>query len=225
MTPILQAKSREILGRKVRNLRKAGLLPAVLYGEGVPSQSISVPHKEFEKVYKEAGESTILKVDLEGKSYNVLIHDIAHDPIKGAILHADLYAVRMDKMLQTKVSLDFIGESAAVKNDGAVLLKVMQEIEVEALPQNLPHDIKVDLSLLSAIGSKVLVKDLQLSQGVRVLAEGDDVIAIAEPPRSEEDLASLKEIPTAEIKEVTTEQEVKRAEAATKEKDEEEKKK
>ena len=225
MTPILQAKSREILGRKVRNLRKAGLLPAVLYGEGVPSQSISVPHKELEKVYKEAGESTILKVDLEGKSYNVLIHDIAHDPIKGAILHADLYAVRMDKMLQTKVSLDFIGESAAVKNDGAVLLKVMQEIEVEALPQNLPHDIKVDLSLLSAIGSKVLVKDWQLSQGVRVLAEGDDVIAIAEPPRSEEDLASLKEIPTAEIKEVTTEQEVKRAEAATKEKDEEEKKK
>lgn len=222
MTTILQAKPRAELGKKVSSLRKAGFLPAVLYGEGVPAQAISILYKDFEKAYREAGESTILKVDIAGKSYNVLIHDIAHDPIKGLVLHADLYAVRMDKVLQTKVLLDFVGESPAVKNEGAILVKVLQEVEVEALPQDLPHDIKVDISLLKALEDKVLVKDLDLPKGVKILADGDDVIAIAEPPRSEEDLAALKEAPTAEIKEVATEQEAKRAEAAAKDKETEE---
>ena len=225
MTSILSAKPREILGKKVRGLRKAGFLPAVLYGEGVSAQAISVPYKEFEKAYREAGESTLIKLQITddklqtAKEYNVLIHDITHNPIKGTIVHTDFLAVRMDKEIRTKISLVFMGESSAIKNEGAILLKVMQEIEIEALPQNLPHGIKVDISLLSAIGAKITVGDLKFPSGVKILAHADEVVAIAEPPRSDEDLEALQEKPVAEIKEVSTEQEIKRAEAVVKDKE------
>lgn len=214
----LKAKPRTELGRKVNALRKAGFLPAVLYGEGVPSQSIEVPYKDFEKAFKEAGESTLVKLEVEGKPYNVLIHDISFDPLKGYPLHADFYAVRMDKELRTKVSVEFIGESSAVKNEGGVLVKVVQEIEVEALPQNLPHDLKADLSLLSTLGSRIFVKDISLPAGVKVIADPEEVICLVEAPRSEEELAALEQAPVAEAQiEVKTEQEIKRAEKAVEE--------
>ena len=135
----LQAQERKIKGKKVKTLRQEGFLPAVIYGEGVSSQSISIPYKEFEKAYKEAGESTLLKLEVDGKAHNALIHGIAYDPLKGNPIHADFYAVRMDRAIRTKVPLEFIGESPAVKNEGGILVKVMQEIDVEALPPNLPH--------------------------------------------------------------------------------------
>ena len=207
----LKAKPRTELGKKTNALRRAGFLPAVVYGEGIKSQSISVPYKDFEKAYKEAGESTLLKLDVDGKSYNVLIHDIKNDPIKDTPLHADFYAVRMDKTIRTKVHIEFFGESPAVKNEGGVLVKVMQELEVEALPQDLPHELRVDLSGLLAFKSKLFVKDILLPKGVKILADQDEIIVLVETPRSEEELAALKETPTAEVvAEVKTEQEVKR---------------
>ena len=206
----LKAKPRTELGKKTNALRRAGFLPAVVYGEEIKSQSISVPYKDFEKAYKEAGESTLLKLDVDGKSYNVLIHDIKNDPIKGTPLHADFYAVRMDKTIRTKVHIEFFGESPAVKNEGGVLVKVMQELEVEALPQDLPHELRVDLSGLLALKSKLFVKDILLPKGVKILADQDEIIVLVETPRSEEELAALKETPTAEVvAEVKTEQEVK----------------
>ena len=207
----LKAKPRTELGKKTNALRRAGFLPAVVYGEEIKSQSISVPYKDFEKAYKEAGESTLLKLDVDGKSYNVLIHDIKNDPIKDTPLHADFYAVRMDKTIRTKVHIEFFGESPAVKNEGGVLVKVMQELEVEALPQDLPHELRVDLSGLLAFKSKLFVKDILLPKGVKILADQDEIIVLVETPRSEEELAALKETPTAEVvAEVKTEQEVKR---------------
>lgn len=215
----LKAKPRTELGRKVSRLRKAGFLPAVLYGEGVASQPISISFKEFEKVYKEAGESTIVELEVDGKLYNVLIHDLAHDPIKGNPTHADFYAVRMDKEISVTVPIVFIGESPAVKNEAGILVKVAQELEVEAFPQDLPHELTIDISNLQTLESKLFVKDIILSKGVKVLAEPEDVIVVVETPRSEEELAALKETPTAELKEVQTEQEVKRAEEDAKKED------
>lgn len=215
----LSAKPRTELGRKVSRLRKAGFLPAVLYGEGVASQPISILSKEFEKVYNEAGESTIIQLDVDGKPYNVLIHDLAHDPLKGNPTHADFYAVRMDKEISVTVPIVFIGESPAVKNEAGILVKVAQELEVEALPQNLPHELTVDISNLQTLESKLFVKDITLPKGVKVLAEPEDVIVVVETPRSEEELLALKETPTTELKEVQTEQEVKRAEDAAKKED------
>ena len=206
----LKAKLRTELGKKTNALRKAGFLPAVVYGEKIESQSIAVPYKDFWKVYKEAGESTLITLDVSGKQYNVLIHDIASDPLKGHPLHADFYAVRMDKIIRTKVPLVFFGESQAVKNEGGILIKVTQELEVEALPQDLPHELKVDLTSLIICGSKLLVRDISFPKGVKVVASPDDIVVVVEAPRTEEELADLKEAPVAETStEVKTEREIK----------------
>lgn len=208
----LKAKLRTELGKKVKVLRRAGFLPAVLYGEGIQSQPITVTYKDFEKTYKEAGESTLITLEVEGKPYNVLIHDIKNDPLKGTPLHADFYAVRMDKTIRTKVPLEFFGESAAVKNEGGVLVKVMKELEVEALPKDLPRELRIDISLLKSVGAKFMVKNVVLPEGVRILADPEDVVLLIEAPRTEEELALLKEVATKEgVLEVKTEQEIKRA--------------
>lgn len=207
----LKAKPRTELGKKTNALRRAGFLPAVIYGEGVESQSIAVPYKDFDKVYREAGESTLLTLDVDGKKYNVLIHDLFRDPLKGHSLHADFYAVRMDKVIRTKVPVEFIGESPAVKNEGGILIKVIQELEVEALPQNLPHGISVNISPLSTFESKLFISDIILPKGVKVMADPDDTVVLVEPPRSVEELAAIKEAPpaTEAPPEVKTERELK----------------
>ena len=193
----LSAKLRNLLGKKVKNLRREGFLPAVVYGENVPSQSIAVPFKDFEKVYKEAGESTLVTLEVDGKSYNVLINDIAHDPLRGKPLHADFYAVRMDKEIRTKVPVEFFGESPAVKNESGILVKVMQELEIEALPKNLPHELRVDLSGLQKFEDRLLVKNILLPNGVKILAGTEEIIALVEPPRSETELEELKKAEAA----------------------------
>ena len=208
----LKAKPRTELGRKSNALRRAGFLPAVLYGEKVKSQPIAVSRKDFDKAYKEAGETTLIKLELDGKPYNVLIYDVSNDPLKGTPLHADFYAVRMDKVIRAKIQVEFMGESPAVKNEGGILIKVMQEIEVEALPQDLPHELKADLSGLTALESRIFVKDILFPKGVRVLADPDETVVLVEKPRSEEELAEFKEAPVVEAApaEVKTEQEVKK---------------
>jgi len=207
----LKVEMRQILGKSVKTLRQKGLLPAVVYGEAIPTQPISVSYKEFEKVYKAAGESTLVRLKVAGTTHNVLIHDIAFDPITGHSLHADFYAVRMDKALRARVPLEFIGESAAVKNEGGILVKVAHELEVEALPQDLPHSLPVDIGSLAAFGSRILLQDIPVPHGVKILGPADEVIAVVNAPRSDEELAALKEAPPAETVAVETEREAKKA--------------
>lgn len=203
----LKATRRTELGKKAAALRRTGFLPAVLYGEGTSSQPISISHREFEKVSREAGESSLLTLDVEGKPYTVLIHDIAYDPLKGNPIHADFYAVRMDKAIRTKVPIAFFGESPAVKNESGILVKVVYELEVESLPQDLPKELRADLSSLQTLESRLSVRDILLPKGVRVIAPPDEIIALVETPRAEEVAA---EVATAEAPvEVKTEREVK----------------
>ncbi|MBI4224775.1 MAG: 50S ribosomal protein L25 [Candidatus Sungbacteria bacterium] len=191
----LAAKSRNQLGKSVKTLRKSGFLPAVVYGEGVPSQPVAILYKDFVAALHTAGESTLVTLDVDGKPFNVLIHDISYDPVSDLPIHADFHAVRMDKVIRTHVPLAFVGESSAVKNDAGVLIRVVQELEVEALPQNLPHELRVDLSLLEVIGSTIHVKNITLPEGVTVIAALDETIAVVEAPRSEEDIAALSQAP------------------------------
>lgn len=217
MTLELKAKPRSELGKKSKNLRNEGFLPAVVYGEGVPSQPISVSYKEFEKVYRQAGESTLVTLDCGEKFYTVLIHEVVNDPLKHIPTHADFYAVRMDKELKTKVPVEFIGESAAIKNEHGILIKVMQEIEVEALPKDLPHSLVVDISVLATLNSRLSVAELTLPTGVKVVAEPDEIIAIVEAPISEDQLKAELETAVVEAPaEVRTEREIKTEEDAKK---------
>lgn len=217
----LRAQVRKELGKKTKALRRAGFLPAVLYGENVPSRPIAVSYQDFERTYRETGESTLLKLELEDKPFNVLIYDIEKEALSGKLLHADFYAVRMDKEIKTKIPIEFLGESPAVKNEGGILIKVLQEVEIEALPQNLPHGLKIDLTGLSSIGTRLFIKDILLPKEIRVIANSDEVVVLVEAPRSEEELTALKEkiVPEAPV-EVKTEQELKKVAKAEKEKTE-----
>ena len=208
----LDAKSRKELGKKAKSLRNQGFVPAILYGWGMDgAHPIAVAMPDFERAWRQAGESAVLLLTLEGHAHNVIIHDVAHDPITDKPIHADFYAVAMDKKIRTRVPLNFIGESTAVKDLGGVLVKVMHDVEIEALPKDLPHELDADISSLLTLRARLLVHDISMPDSVIILAHADDVIAIVEPPRTEEELAALTETAAQEgVAEVKTEQEVKR---------------
>jgi large subunit ribosomal protein L25 len=169
---ILEAKQRQITGKAVKALREQGLIPAVLYGQNVANLNLLLDYKSFKKIYEKIGESTILELKVENDSTpkNILIHDITFDQITGKIRHVDLYQVRMDKKIKIKVPVEFIGESLAVK-EGNILVKNLHEIELEALPADLPKSIIVDISSLNVIHDKILVEQLPLLKNVKIITE------------------------------------------------------
>ena len=173
-------------------VRANGMTPAVVYGAGTPSTSLSVPAQQFIKVFKEAGESEIVTLELEGKKLNVLIHEVQWHPVKDMVMHADFYVVDMNKEIEVAVPIEFTGVSEAVKL-GGVLVKVMHELEIKSMPNNLPHEITVDISALVNLHDQIHVKDLKIPAGVEVLNDADDVICIAEPAGEEiiEDAAPI----------------------------------
>lgn len=208
----LKAEPRTILGKKVNSLRKTGSIPAVLYGHGKQSVPVAISAKEFDKIFKQAGETTLLSLALGGQKRNVFIHDLAKDPLTGQIIHVDFFEVKMDEKIKAKVPFIFVGESPAVKADGGVLVRAMQEIEIEALPQDLPKEIEVDISSLKTFEDKIRVVNLSLKGSVKVLTNLDETVALVAPPRSDKELADLETKPTetaaAEVKVVGEEEKV-----------------
>ena len=214
----LKADPRTEKKKRTTAVRMAGFLPGVVYGPKTINEPVSVALKEFEKIYKSAGESTLVELSVGTKKVPVLIYDIARDPVTSKLIHADFYAVDLKKSIRAKVPVIFTGESLAIK-EGAILLKVMKEIEVEALPENLPHEITISISSLAAIGDRFIVSSLTVPKGVKIKADQDDIIAIIEAPRAEEELVAPA--PAEGVVEVKTEQEIKRATAEAKKKEEE----
>ena len=179
----LEAKKREKAKKGLDSLRKKGVLPAVLYGPKVKSQPVQVDFKKFLEVYEQAGESTLVSLDLEGKEHTVLLHEIKRDPLSGDPLHADFYQPILTEKTEATVPVVFEGEAPAVKEEGGTLVEEIQEVEVRALPQDLPHELKVDLSSLKTFEDEILVKDLNVSEGVEILREPDEIVANVLPPQ------------------------------------------
>jgi large subunit ribosomal protein L25 len=195
MTKItLKSKTREILGRKVKKYRKNGLIPAVLYGHKVKSQNLWIDFLTFEKVYKLAGENTIIELDTDsGKKVDTLIQEVQIDPIKGNFSHIDFFQVKMDEKIETEIPLIFINESPAVKEMAGILVKNMDEITVNCLPGDLPKEFTVDISKLKTFEDHIKVSDLDISEKVKILIEPGTIVATVAPPRSEEELTELDE--------------------------------
>ncbi len=195
----LNAKIRKTLGKKVKSLRKKGLIPAVFYGAKTKPKPLKVNYGDFEKVYHQTGESTILKLNIKDpktkkeETKNVLIHDVVKDPVTEKFSHIDFYVVRMDKPITADVPLVFEGESPAVKNLEGTLVKNINELKVEALPGDLPSEIRVDISSLETFDDLIKIKDLKISSNVKILADKEEAIASVSPPRTEEELAALEE--------------------------------
>lgn len=176
-------------------------MPAVVYGKGSASENISVKEGEFMKLWRSAGEATIVSLEVGKEKKNVLIHDVSVDPLKDKPIHVDFYIVDMSKMLKVDVPLEFVGESEAVKG-GGILVKVHHELEIEALPKDLPHSIIVDISALKVFEDKITVGDLKIPAGVKVIKGPEETVVLVEPPRTEEEVAPAEAPDLANIERV-----------------------
>ncbi|MEA2715016.1 MAG: large subunit ribosomal protein [Candidatus Parcubacteria bacterium] len=166
------------LAIKPATLRKAGKIPAVYYGPKEDSTPVVVPSVEFKKVWKQAGESSVIMLtDVAGNEHEVLIHDIDVHPLSGEPRHADFYVIEKGKKVKVSIPLIFGGVSPAVKEKGGILIKVRREIEVEAAPRDLPRDIRVDISSLAELSDVILAKDLIIPAGVQLKIGSDEVVA------------------------------------------------
>jgi large subunit ribosomal protein L25 len=182
----LAVTKRELVGRRTKRLASSGQMPAVVYGPKHESTPVTLNYRDFEKALKVAGESSVIEISGLGASVQALIHEVDVDPVTGVARHADFYAIEKGAKVEVAVPLNFVGESAAVKA-GANLVKVMHEVEIEAAPADLPHEIEVDLTLLAALGDKIHASDLKLPKGVTLKIEGEEVIALTQEVQEEKE--------------------------------------
>lgn len=183
----LKAEKRERVGTQLASLRQEGKIPAEIYGEGIDENvHLFINEKEFTHIFKDAGESSIIEVDLEEKKIPVIVHDIQKDQLGDKVLHIDLYAVDMNKEITTEIPLNFMGESLVAREGGAVLVKSLHEIEIETLPAHLPQHIDVDVSVLVKLNDTIHVKDLSIPEGVKVLTDPETVVVSASEIQEEE---------------------------------------
>lgn len=205
----LKASPRKITGRKVKQLRSGGLLPSNIYGKKVKSTSISVNLKDFEKVYSEAGETGLVELSLGTTKRPVLIHNVQKEPVTDLPIHVDFYQVNLKEKVQTTVPLEIKGEAPAEASGAGTVVQQIQEVEVEALPTDLPDEFIVDVSKLEEVDQAILVKDLKVGKGVKVITEPDQIIVKVEPPQKEEvvepEPAPVEEVVEGETQEGKTE--------------------
>ncbi|MCI0620046.1 50S ribosomal protein L25 [Candidatus Wolfebacteria bacterium] len=185
---------------KPEAVRKKGGIPAVFYGRKEESTPVVVSEKEFEQIWHEAGESSILSLEGVGEAKEALIQEVTTHPVSGKPIHADFYVIEKGKTLEVEVPLNFIGMAPAVKNLGGTLVKVLHELEIEALPKDLPREIDVDVSGLAELDSHLTIKDLPLPPGVKALADSDDiVVSIAAPKEEEEEVPGEIDMASIEV--------------------------
>jgi len=183
------AKIRTEQGRETQELRQSGLIPVVLYGPGIENKNLSVDAKEFVKLFRQAGKSSLVSLNIEGAKdkYMILVNDIDTDPVSGNIIHADLYQPDLTKEIEAEVPIIFEGESSAVKDLGGTLVKNISDITVKALPADLPRELRVDISKLKTFDDVILVKDLPVGEKVQLLKNPDEIVALAAPVQKVEE--------------------------------------
>ena len=208
----LNVKLKKEKGKKNKKLREDGYIPSVLYGKDVDSIPLALKRKDFEKIYDKAGESTLIKIELEGekdkedqKERVVFVYSTQVEPVNNRIIHVDFYQAKMDEPITIEVPLNFEGEAPAVKELEGILVKSLQSVEVEALPKDIPYEIKVDVSSLKTFDDLVRVKDLDLSESVKTNYDPEETVVSVTPPRTEAELEEIEETPTESFEEIEVE--------------------
>lgn len=191
----LIAEKRTITGKKVKHLRREGILPANMFGKGMKSTSLQLPLKEFQKVYDEVHETGLVDLTVDKETHPVLIQNIHTQPITHVPLHADFFKVNLKEKVKASIPVIGIGEPKAVTDKIGVLLQSLSEVEVEALPADLPENIEISVEGLSQIDDSLTVADLKVPSGVEIMAEpAEMVFRIAELVSEEaEELAAEEE--------------------------------
>ena len=197
---VLKAIKREVTGKQVKALRRAGQLPAVIYGRHVEPIAISLDAHTTGLVFAKLTSSTLVTIDVEGMEYAALVREKQRNYIKGVLTHIDFLAVDLTEKIRTKVRLTFVGVSSAVKDFSAVLVHRMDALEVECLPTDLPERVTVDISSLKEIGNSIRVRDIPIPDADRivVLDDVDEIVIIASLAKEEavEEVAAV--VPGAE---------------------------
>lgn len=189
----LEVQARTLVGKKVKKLRRDGVVPANIFGTSIPSEAIQVDLKDFAKVYATVGETGLVELKLAGKAHPVLVHQIQREPKSDSVLHIDFHQVNLKEKTTANVPVVLVGEAPIEKSKEGMILQSMNEIEVEALPTDIPHNIEVDISALTEVGQGVQVKDLKVDKNkVEIKADPE---------------ASVLSVQSAEIKEVEPEPE------------------
>lgn len=198
MTFTLEASLRTEIGKKVAKLRTEGNLPAIMYGPKEVATPITISKLAFDKVLKEAGESSVVTLTGLDKPKDVLIHEVEFDPRRGGIVHVDFYAIEKGKKLTVDVPLNFEGEAPASKL-GGMLTKVLHEIEIVAEASDLPKEIMVDMSALLDLNSRIYVRDLVLPKGVTTTNAEDDVVVLVQEVVEEAEVSVAVDMNAIEV--------------------------
>jgi large subunit ribosomal protein L25 len=187
--PQLSARPRDVRGKAVAHLRKGGVLPAVVYGAGVPSQNVSLDTHEFELLKRQAGRNVVIDLSIEGdgKVQPVLLQAIQEHPVSRHPLHVDLLVVNLEEERTVDVPIVFVGTSEAVAKQGGVLLHLRDAVQVRAKPDDLPSGIELDISPLVDFDAALHVSDLVMPPGVTLVTDPSDAIARVQQPRIEEE--------------------------------------
>lgn len=187
----LEANERSAIGKKVRAIRRQGMVPAVLYGHGVDGLPIQVDAKEVEQLLSDVSASTLIDLQVDGEDHKVLVRDVQRDVIRRDLMHVDFLKVAMDVAIRTTVPVELVGEAPAARELGGILVTGVTEIEIEALPEDLPDRIIVDLEPLKEIDDAIAIEDLYLGDGVTILTDTSEnvahVIYMAEEELEEEE--------------------------------------
>jgi len=182
----LKAKKRKTLGKKVKKMRREGILPGIIYGSKFESTPISFPLSEFQATYKIVGETNVLEIVLEKESHSVLVKQVQLHPLSDLPLHVDFYRVDLTQKVTAKVPLKFVGESEAVKTGLGILLELINEIEVEALPNDIPSSFSVDVSVLENLNDTLTIGNLDIPSGVEIKIDSQELICKIDEPKMKE---------------------------------------
>lgn len=183
----LDVSYRDITGKKIKTLRRTGAIPGIIYGHGFENIPVSVPEKQFMKVYREVGTSSIITIVVGNEKYDVLIYEVEQDPVSDAFRHVDFLRIRQDEKITTNIPVNVIGECSIVKELSGVLLTELDEIEIRCLPHDLPSHVEVDVSVITEFNEPLHVKDIKIPATIEVLTDKESVVVTVAPPKKEEE--------------------------------------
>ena len=205
---VIKATKRDVVGKQVKALRRAGQLPAVIYGRHNEPINVSLDAHSASLALVKVTSSSLVTLDVDGTEYPVLVREKQRDYIKNRLLHVDFLAVSLTEKLRTAVSLNFVGMSLAVKDFGAVFVHNLEQFHVECLPTDLPERIDVDISSLARVGDGIRVRDVVVPDSIRVLENPDTMVAVASAPKVEEEAVAVPGAEGAVVAPTSTEPEI-----------------
>lgn len=189
----IKIEKRDVVGRKVKGLRKQGILPANIYGKNLKSKAIQLPDKDFEELFNETGETTVISLKLKDEDIPVLIHNIQKDPVSDEVIHVDFLKVDLKQKVTADVSVEIVGEAPAQKQGLGTVVQHINELEVEALPTDLPEKFEVNIGNMAEVDQAIFVKDLVYDKSkIEIKSDPEQIIVKIEPLQKEEEVKPVE---------------------------------